>query len=174
MRTFETVSISTPTVSEANRRDWHGRSKRSKALRTEVAWAWRSARPTVAPPCSVHLVRLGGRELDDDNLRSALKAVRDQVADELGLENDRDPRVEWTYAQEPGGKSAGARIELRPEVDGAALVEAELAIQTGATPEAVLEGWPRRSVVRLVERLARDNAALRSALVGGLTTKGAA
>ncbi len=36
--------------------------------------------------------------LDDDNLRAALKAVRDGVADAMGI-NDRDPRVLWIYDQ---------------------------------------------------------------------------
>ncbi len=42
--------------------------------------------------------------LDDDNLRSALKACRDQVADELGLPSDRDPRVTWAYEQRRGSR----------------------------------------------------------------------
>lgn len=36
--------------------------------------------------------------LDDDNLRGALKAVRDGVADALRID-DRDPRVTWEYEQ---------------------------------------------------------------------------
>lgn len=36
--------------------------------------------------------------LDDDNLRAALKAVRDGVADALGVD-DRDARVTWAYEQ---------------------------------------------------------------------------
>lgn len=47
--------------------------------------------------------------LDDDNLRSALKAVRDGIAEKLGID-DRDPRVEWRYGQRKG--MVGVDVEL--------------------------------------------------------------
>lgn len=56
-------------------------------------------------PCVVTLTRISPRLLDDDNLRPALKAVRDGVADRLGVD-DRDPRVEWRYAQRKGAQKA--------------------------------------------------------------------
>lgn len=49
----------------------------------------------------VTLTRIAPRALDDDNLRGALKATRDGVADALGID-DRDARVEWRYTQERG------------------------------------------------------------------------
>lgn len=58
----------------------------------------------------VTLVRVAARALDDDNLRGALKAVRDGVADALGID-DRDPRVTWSYRQDRG--PSGAIIEMR-------------------------------------------------------------
>jgi hypothetical protein len=42
--------------------------------------------------------------LDDDNLRGALKAVRDAVTDALGLRTDADERVQWHYAQARVGR----------------------------------------------------------------------
>ena len=39
------------------------------------------------------------RKLDDDNLASGFKAVRDGVADWLGID-DGSPRICWQYAQE--------------------------------------------------------------------------
>lgn len=51
----------------------------------------------------VKLTRTGGRRLDDDNLRSAFKAVRDGVADWLGID-DGSHRIQWQYFQKPGGK----------------------------------------------------------------------
>lgn len=51
----------------------------------------------------VTLTRTGGKQLDDDNLRSAFKAVRDGVADWLGID-DGNERIEWRYEQRPGGK----------------------------------------------------------------------
>jgi hypothetical protein len=50
---------------------------------------------------TVTMARVAPRELDDDNLRGALKAVRDGIADAFGV-NDRDPRVTWVYGQRRG------------------------------------------------------------------------
>lgn len=83
------------TVSEANGRDhWRVKAKRTKQHRR-----WAAALcPRHALPCVVTMTRLSAGELDDDNLRSALKAVRDGIADALGVD-DRDPRVRWEYGQ---------------------------------------------------------------------------
>jgi fatty acid-binding protein DegV len=55
-----------------------------------------------ALPCTVTMTRVAPSEgLDDDNLRSALKAVRDQIAAWLGVD-DRDPLVRWAYDQKRG------------------------------------------------------------------------
>lgn len=63
-------------------------------------------------PCTVRLVRIAPRQLDDDNLRPALKATRDGVADWLGID-DRDPRVRWEYGQERGApKHYAVRVEV--------------------------------------------------------------
>lgn len=83
------------TVSEANRRDhWRVKAKRAKQHRRWAA----AVCPRHALPCVVAMTRLSAGELDDDNLRSALKAVRDGIADALGVD-DRDPRVRWEYGQ---------------------------------------------------------------------------
>ena len=69
------------TVSEANGRDhWRVKAKRTKQHRR-----WAAALcPRHALPCVVTMTRLSAGELDDDNLRSALKAVRDGIADAPG------------------------------------------------------------------------------------------
>ncbi len=97
------------TISEANARgSWHGRARRAKALRgasrmavePRVGAYRRSLAPGAMGSVVVTLERLAPSPgLDDDNLRAALKAVRDGVADALGLSSDRDPRVTWLYAQ---------------------------------------------------------------------------
>lgn len=56
--------------------------------------------PKASVPCTVRLIRLSAGKLDSDNLQSALKGVRDGIADALGVK-DNDPRVEWEYGQEP-------------------------------------------------------------------------
>ncbi len=52
--------------------------------------------------------------LDDDNLRSSMKHVRDQVALELGAPGDRVPRLVWDYAQERGKYAVRVTIEAKP------------------------------------------------------------
>lgn len=51
----------------------------------------------------VTLTRVAPRRLDDDNLRGALKSVRDAVASWLRVD-DATPLVRWEYAQEKGLK----------------------------------------------------------------------
>lgn len=53
-------------------------------------------------PVTVKLTRIGVKQLDDDNLRPALKAARDVVSSWLGCPDDSDPRIKWKYAQKPG------------------------------------------------------------------------
>jgi hypothetical protein len=55
------------------------------------------------------MTRVAPRALDDDNNVSAFKGIRDQIAEQLGL-NDRDQRIAWRYEQERG--PACVRIEL--------------------------------------------------------------
>lgn len=46
----------------------------------------------------VTLIRCGSKLLDDDNLLSSFKGIRDSVAWSLGIE-DNDFRVRWEYGQ---------------------------------------------------------------------------
>ena len=113
-----TLTLPCVVVSEANRRDhWTVRQRRFKGH----ADAFRAATLVfgVDPPrciafgtrpLAVTLTRLGGRTLDDDNLRSAFKGLRDEVARWIGLD-DGDERLTWRYGQEQGN-AAGVRIEL--------------------------------------------------------------
>lgn len=66
--------------------------------------------PKLMVPCTVLMVRLGPRELDDDNLQGACKSVRDGIADRLGVD-DRDKRVSWLYSQERS-KEYGVRVTI--------------------------------------------------------------
>jgi len=100
------------TVSEANRREhWAARAKRAKAQRSAMLLALRCQRVDVTEYRDAELVRVllvrTGRCLDDDNLRGALKAVRDGVADWRGVD-DGHPSWEWIYAQERG--KPGVRV----------------------------------------------------------------
>ncbi len=89
---------------------WRTLATRRKRERTAAGMAT----PAHRLPAVVRLVRLSAGELDDDNLRGALKGIRDGVADRLGIK-DNDPRVRWEYGQEHCRRGEfGVRIEIRP------------------------------------------------------------
>lgn len=102
------ITLPIKTVSEANRRDhWRVKAKRAKDQRNAARMLSR-AYPV---PCVVTLVRVSPRVLDSDNLRSALKAVRDGIADRLCVDDGGD-LVRWEYRQEKG--PACVRVEFGP------------------------------------------------------------
>ncbi|HET9554380.1 MAG TPA: hypothetical protein VFP50_15565 [Anaeromyxobacteraceae bacterium] len=105
-------------VSAANLREhWSARRRRVKAHRDGAALLVRMALRRVGAPPPPYLVTLTrvigprGRELDDDNLRSALKAVRDGIAEALGVDDGDRSAVVWNYAPEERGRW-GARIRI--------------------------------------------------------------
>jgi len=66
----------------------------------------------VGLPAVVTLVRQSSGTLDDDNLRGALKGIRDGVADAFGVP-DNDPGLCWEYGQERAPRGVyGVRIEV--------------------------------------------------------------
>lgn len=67
-----------------------------------------------SPPLIVTLTRLGIRALDSDNLAGSFKAVRDQVAKEIGVD-DGSGLVTWNYKQEKS-KTYRVRIEIEERV----------------------------------------------------------
>jgi hypothetical protein len=88
-------------VSEANERCHHMvRFKRKRAQQQEIHVEWKRATRggKVSLPCVVYLTRIGLQRLDDDNLASAFKFVRDQIARELGVDDGGD-LVEFRYGQ---------------------------------------------------------------------------
>jgi hypothetical protein len=111
----KSIEVPIRTVSEANSRDhWAKKAKRVKAHRGAVRLALGPNRSTPKPPLFVRLTRIAPRMLDDgDNLSSALKAVRDGVADWLGIDDGPASRVGWMYFQEKGKpKQYAVRIEV--------------------------------------------------------------
>lgn len=110
------LSITLPlhTVSESNARGhWAKRARRAKDQRETTLMVLANAKRRIELPCVVTITRVAPRALDDDNLRGATKAVRDGVADFLGV-NDRNPLVVWKYAQERGApKTCAVRVEIQ-------------------------------------------------------------
>lgn len=97
-----TVRIPIKTVSETNQREHHmARHRRRRQQRQTVAMVMigQLRASGIKAPCAVHLTRCAPSVgLDGDNLVSSLKAVRDGVADALGVD-DGDASVTWHYEQ---------------------------------------------------------------------------
>ena len=101
-------------VSELNQHEhFRVRAKRAQDHHAIVGSTLRVMGGAVVPlPCRVAVTRVAARALDvGDNLQSSAKHVRDAVAEWLGID-DRDPRVEWSVAQEKG--PYGVRVEVVP------------------------------------------------------------
>lgn len=110
------ISLPIDTVSEANRAShehWRKRQDRARAQRLAAANAVRLASKAglgSVLPAVVTITRVASRSLDDDNLASSQKAIRDGIADALGIDDGSD-RVLWRYKQERG--PVGVRIDIR-------------------------------------------------------------
>ena len=109
-------------VSEANQRGhWGARASRAKkqrdcllfVLRELGFWSVLSGgyRWPFTLPTRVEFTHIGP-EIDDDNLRGAFKALRDEVADWAG-KTDRDPALVWNYRQVVTNKPDEFRCEIK-------------------------------------------------------------
>ena len=91
---------------------WRKLAHKAAVQRTAGRLALAQSRLEPGGRAIVRLVRISPRELDGDNLANALKAVRDGVADALGVD-DRDPRVTWLPDWERGApKQHAVRVEV--------------------------------------------------------------
>ena len=86
-----------------DRAHWRARAARVRDERFAVGLVLNTCHDRPEGPCYVvTLTRCApSRGLDGDNLQGALKAVRDEVAAWLGLD-DGSPLVTWEYAQRRG------------------------------------------------------------------------
>ncbi len=109
-------------VSEMNRRDhWavkHRRATRQKqsAYAHTIKHGHRlCARARGNAACFlvklVRIMRRRQRPFDGDNLQSAFKAIRDGIADALGIDDGSD-RLTWEYSQEKGDGKGMVRVAL--------------------------------------------------------------
>ena len=64
------------------------------------------------PPLLVTITRIGPRKLDDDNLASACKYVRDQIAKVIGVDDGSDLYT-WKYQQRIGTYGVDVEITSR-------------------------------------------------------------
>ena len=119
------LPMTLPSV--ANQRiHWATKARQVKAQRNavymacfahadRVAWGLRFRDFLKGPGIEVTLTRQAPRALDSDNLASAFKASRDEVAARLGV-NDNDPRVTWSYGQGKGPAKVVIGIWARASV----------------------------------------------------------
>lgn len=107
-------------VSEANRasrQHWRVRQERAKGQKEAVGLflgaysQWLAG----AVPCAVHITRLGPRDLDDDNLQGAAKAVRDALAAMMGVDDRAGQGVEWNAVAQRRGEQGAYGVEIRVE-----------------------------------------------------------
>jgi len=109
------ILIPLRTSSGLNMREhWTAKARRVKRERTIVGLALMGKKKP-AIPCSVLLTRVApSNGLDDDNLVSGLKAVRDEVAAWIGVDDKLSSLVRYRYAQKRG--PWGVEITFGPPV----------------------------------------------------------
>lgn len=110
-----TVPVATPSVSN-QRIHWRKRHAQTKLQRGVTAMAWRAAELKAPPlPVVVSLTRVSPRTLDDDNLRGSLKAVRDEIAKVLSVDDGDTKRIAFAYDQRkpPTPRTTFVEVEIR-------------------------------------------------------------
>lgn len=97
---MNTIFLPIKTKPGLNAREhWRARASRTKSEREAAHLAFKATmRHGSALPCTITLVRLSAATMDDDNLPGAFKAIRDGIADALGVK-DNNPAVTWRYDQ---------------------------------------------------------------------------
>lgn len=122
------------TVSEANTSEhWTKKRQRHKQQQFFIRSLFRRETSETPLPCVITMTRVSPRLLDDDNLRTAFKWIRDEISECIFPEKtshyisksgrkikikgraDSDPRIKWEYAQEKG-KTLGVKIEIAPHI----------------------------------------------------------
>jgi len=148
------------TASTSNLREhWAAKHKRTDAQK--AATRRRCPEWTAGALLYVRLTRVAPRALDDDNLRGALKSVRDAVASWLRVD-DRSPLVGWLYEQAKGptplvrvevdARPLGVESELGPRPSMRALYEAvKGAPETDLTIPVHPDSIAGQAIRRLVE-----------------------
>lgn len=116
------ITIALKTVSESNKHEhWrvrhlraNGNKKKGILGQRETVKLVLSAKATKpALPCTIRLVRIAPRKLDQGNLAGSMKHVQDGCADWIGVDDRHDDVVKYEYTQERGKPNEYAiRIEV--------------------------------------------------------------
>lgn len=114
------IEIPVMTKSEMNLREhWAAKAKRTKGQREIASLSVATLMPgpvrraiRLGHLTIVTFTRLGGREMDRDNLAASMKHVQDGVFQAIGLD-DGSKRTETRYEQEPDNKTVrGVRVRF--------------------------------------------------------------
>ena len=112
-----TLALRCTVASEANKRDhWAVKKRRGDAQREELALALKLARLAdhkVPLPVVVTWTRIGKQMLDDDNLSGSFKALRDKLAEWLGVDDGDTAAVSWKEEQRQGEPGVEVTIQNR-------------------------------------------------------------
>lgn len=112
------LPLKLPSVANL-REHWTAKARRTKTQRHITGIRTLSAlrlagvqRGDMVSRAWVTMTRVSPRPIrDGDNLQASCKAVRDGIADALGVD-DADPRIDWGYAQRKGVSSVEVRISF--------------------------------------------------------------
>ncbi len=120
---IQELVIPIATISEANSREhWTVAHTRHRRQKLAVRLALASNQLPVQFPVVVTMTRLSPRKLDSDNLHSALKYVRDAIAEHFlpGLapgRADDHPGFSWSVRQEKhSDKAVKIEFQYHPQV----------------------------------------------------------
>lgn len=102
------IPIRLPSLANMSHLHWRKLTniKNKQKLATKVCIAGKDIPPA---PIIVIITRIGPRKLDDDNLASACKYVRDQIASQVGVDDGSD-QYTWMYNQKIG--EYGVDVEI--------------------------------------------------------------
>lgn len=105
------LPVRTQTESNCNEH-WRTRHRRSKAQR-EVTAALLAHIKAPEPPCVVTITRVSKGVMDDDNLASSAKHVRDEIAKWIGVDDKHRDIVRYVYEQRRG-KEFLLEVDIQP------------------------------------------------------------
>lgn len=110
---FEILVPVRTTTGQNARGHWAVKAARVKRERAAVSLFWLKAKPPkLAVPFVVTLTRISpGQRADADNVVGGLKATKDQVADQLGVDDGDELAAQWLFTQQKGPWGVRVRVE---------------------------------------------------------------
>lgn len=105
------IALPLKTVNSLNSREHWG--TKAKRVARERRLAYMATPAGLRIPIKVTLTRLAPRDMDDDGLSASFKAIRDGIADKVGV-NDGSKDIQFRYRQKRA-KCYGIEMEFECE-----------------------------------------------------------